>query len=121
MGGKTNRVLNFLFPPLCIACREPVGEAGGFCADCWRDIAFLDGPACGCCGVPFPLDPGSETLCAACLASPPSYDKAPAFLPMTAKSVVRFLYLNTATRWIWCRVSRAGWNVLVTACWLIAT
>jgi ComF family protein len=98
MGGKTNRVLNFLFPPLCIACREPVGEAGGFCAECWRDIAFLDGPSCGCCGVPFPLDPGAETLCAACLVRPPAYDKARAIFAYDGKSRAPILALKHADR-----------------------
>ena len=47
-------VLDLLFPPLCIGCRAPVGEAG-FCAACWSGISFLDGPGCACCGLPFPV------------------------------------------------------------------
>lgn len=72
--------LNLLFPPLCIACRAPVGEPGALCAACWQTIQFLDGPMCACCGLPFEFDPGGETLCAACHAKPPAYDKARAVM-----------------------------------------
>src|SRR5581483_8858747 len=98
MGGTGDQILNFLFPPLCIGCREPVGEAGGFCAGCWNGIAFLDGPACACCGTPFPLDPGSDTLCAACLARPPAYDKARAIFAYDEKSRAPILALKHADR-----------------------
>jgi predicted amidophosphoribosyltransferase len=78
-------VLDLLFPPLCIACRAPVGEAG-FCPDCWGGIAFLDGPACACCGLPFPVDLGGDNFCAACLAKPPAFDTARAILAYDEKS-----------------------------------
>jgi ComF family protein len=103
MGGKADSVLNFLFPPLCIGCREPVGETGGFCPACWSGIVFLDGPGCACCGTPFPVDPGDyaqggETLCAACLARPPAYARARAIFAYDEKSRGPILALKHADR-----------------------
>lgn len=47
-----------------------VGEAHALCAACWNAISFIEGSLCTCCGSPFDVDPGSETLCGACLARP---------------------------------------------------
>ncbi|HEY5337894.1 MAG TPA: ComF family protein [Rhizomicrobium sp.] len=69
-------VLDLLFPPLCIICRETVREPGSLCPDCWQTIGFLDGPACSTCGLPFEFDVGEGTLCATCLSRPPAFDKA---------------------------------------------
>ena len=74
------QVLDALYPPLCIGCREHVSEPGSLCPECWRTLHFLDGPVCAACGLPFEIDPGGETLCAGCLTYPPSFDKARAVL-----------------------------------------
>lgn len=73
-------VLDLAFPPQCIACRVPVSEPGSLCPDCWQTVRFLDGPMCEVCGTPFEFDPGLGTLCAACQAHPPAYDKARAVM-----------------------------------------
>lgn len=78
--------LDLLYPPLCVGCRSQVAEPGSLCAACWQNIDFLDGPGCVCCGLPFDLDPGGETLCAACLADPPSFDRARAVMRYDDKS-----------------------------------
>lgn len=69
-------VLDALFPPRCISCRTAVSSAGGLCAACWSKISFIEGAVCHACGMPFEVDPGGETLCAACLAYPPAFDRA---------------------------------------------
>ena len=74
------KALDLLYPPLCIGCRAQVAEPGSLCGTCWKEVEFLEGPACMCCGLPFDLDPGCSTLCAACLADPPSFDRARAVL-----------------------------------------
>src|SRR3954463_4231203 len=91
-------LLDLLFPPLCIGCREPVGQTGGFCAPCWSGIQFLDGPGCACCGVPFPVDPGPGTLCGPCLARPPAFERARAILAYDDKSRGPILALKHADR-----------------------
>ncbi|MEI9993595.1 MAG: ComF family protein [Rhizomicrobium sp.] len=78
--------LDLVFPPMCIACRTQVAEPGALCAKCWQDVRFLEGPMCGCCGLPFDFDMGGETLCAACHADPPAFDKARAVMRYDAAS-----------------------------------
>ena len=68
--------LDLLFPPLCMMCRKPVGEPGALCPDCWKNVSFIDGPACTSCGLPFEFDAGADTRCATCLANPPAFDRA---------------------------------------------
>ncbi len=93
-----HNILNLLFPPLCIACRVQVSDAGSLCPDCWRTLHFLDGPACIQCGLPFEIDPGGETLCAACLAYPPAFDKARAIMRYDEASRKPILALKHADR-----------------------
>jgi ComF family protein len=97
MAVAAKAVLDLLFPPLCMACRAPVGEAG-FCAACWSGIHFLDGPACACCGLPFPVALEGENLCAACLAEPPAFDSARAILAYDDNSRGAILALKHADR-----------------------
>jgi ComF family protein len=89
--------LDLLFPPLCIGCRTPVADAG-FCAACWSELTFLDGPACACCGLPFPVALEGENLCAACLAKPPAFDRARAILAYDENSRGAILALKHADR-----------------------
>jgi len=97
LGNVAKPVLDLLFPPLCIGCRAPVGEAG-FCADCWSGITFLDGPGCACCGLPFPVALEGENLCAGCLATPPAFDSARAIMAYDEKSRGAILVLKHADR-----------------------
>jgi ComF family protein len=90
--------LNFVYPPLCVGCRALVGEPGSLCATCWKDVEFLDGPACECCGLPFELDPGPGTRCAACLAEPPVFDRARAVMRYDEASKGPILALKHADR-----------------------
>ena len=48
--------------------------AGGFSADAWSRIRFLDGPVCDGCGAPFEFETGAR--CAACQARPRAFDAA---------------------------------------------
>jgi ComF family protein len=91
-------LLDIVFPPLCIACREPLGQGQGFCASCWSQISFLDGPMCACCGLPFGVDPGEGTQCAACLARPPAFDRARAIVAYDEASRGPILSLKHADR-----------------------
>ena len=78
--------------------RAGVRSRRALCAACWQKIQFLDGPMCACCGLPFELDPGGETLCAACHASPPAFDKARAVMRYDEKSRGPILALKHADR-----------------------
>lgn len=65
--------LDMLFPPQALD-GGPRPMAGGFSADAWSRIRFLDGPVCDGCGAPFEFDPGDR--CAACVAKPRAFDAA---------------------------------------------
>ena len=81
-GRAAQMALDLLFPPLCVACRARVSEPHSLCANCWREVEFLDGPICQKCGAPFDVDPGGETVCGACLMKPHDFD--------IARSVMRY-------------------------------
>ena len=91
-------VLDVLFPPLCIGCRETVREPGSLCADCWNSISFIEGAMCERCGLPFEIDPGPGTLCGACHATPPAFDKARAVMRYDEASKASILALKRADR-----------------------
>jgi len=96
-GNVVKAIADLLFPPLCIACRNQVGEAG-FCAACWSGISFLDGPGCACCGLPFAVALEGDNLCAVCLARQQAFDTARAILAYDEKSRGAILALKHADR-----------------------
>jgi ComF family protein len=67
--------LDLGLPPLCAACRQPVGSAG-LCAPCWSRLAFIAPPYCERLGIPFAYDPGPGMLSMEAIADPPAYDRA---------------------------------------------
>ena len=67
--------LGMALPPLCAACREPVGSEG-LCAACWSKLSFIAPPYCERLGIPFPFDPGPGVLSMEAIADPPAYDRA---------------------------------------------
>jgi ComF family protein len=69
------RVLDAGLPPLCPACREPVGD-NGLCAPCWSKLSFIARPFCERLGIPFAYDPGPGLLSMEAIADPPSYARA---------------------------------------------
>src|SRR3546814_10264798 len=86
------RVLDLVLPPRCLGCGELVERQGSLCGTCWAAIAFVTDPQCRCCGLPFAFDPGSDadvprdeavgagSLCGACLAAPPAFERARAVM-----------------------------------------
>ncbi len=72
--------LDFLFPPLCVSCGTRISEPYALCSECWREVSFVDGTVCMRCGLPFEIDPGENTVCAACYAAPCVFDCARSIL-----------------------------------------
>lgn len=72
----TNRLLDILYPPLCIACRGNVHENGNICAKCWGDISFISDPQCNICGFPFDFEISKGTICPGCMQNEPSFSKS---------------------------------------------
>lgn len=73
---RLDLVVDALLPPRCLACGTIVGTAGLLCGPCWGGLAFIAGPQCACCGLPFPVDAGEGALCGACHADPPAFAAA---------------------------------------------
>lgn len=105
--------MDFLLPPLCLACDSPVGEPHGLCAACWKNIRFIERPFCEKCGAPFDLPVDEGTLCGACLAEDPVftaarsavlYDEASKPLLLRFKHADRIHAASALARWM----TRAG-------------
>ncbi len=62
----------FLYPAKCRVCKTSLEVASipYICANCWRDIQFLEPPWCDICGTP-----NVDGLCDECATSPPRYGK----------------------------------------------
>ncbi|HEV8389025.1 MAG TPA: ComF family protein [Dongiaceae bacterium] len=73
-------LLDAILPPRCLKCGEIVADSGSLCGQCWPALKFLAAPCCACCGLPFEFDMGEDSLCAACVADRPLYDRARAAL-----------------------------------------
>jgi len=69
-------VLDTVLPARCLKTGDLVTGQGGLSAKAWSSIEFFAGPCCSACGLSFehPVFPG--TLCAACEARPPAFDRA---------------------------------------------
>ncbi len=73
-------VLDFLFPPRCLACGNPVDRMGSVCAPCWKRLTFITQPCCARCGLPFDYRTGPDALCGPCSGETPPFDRARAAL-----------------------------------------
>jgi ComF family protein len=91
-------VLDLVLPPRCAGCGATVAESGALCPACWRAIEFLTPPCCPRCAYPFEFAVSSETLCAACLARPPVYDRGRAVLRYDSGSRGMLLAFKHADR-----------------------
>jgi ComF family protein len=70
------QVIDFALPPRCPGCAAIVPDPHLFCLTCWQALQFLGEPCCTRCGLPFPFQTGDAAECAACLATPPLFDRA---------------------------------------------
>ncbi len=70
-------LLDLVYPPSCIVCRKAVAAHGAICADCWREIAFIERPYCERLGTPFDQDLGQPGLISLeATANPPAFGRA---------------------------------------------
>ena len=112
------RLVNALLPPRCVGCGETVEEGGALCAACWSGVTFLGAPLCGCCGYPFEYAAPDGSVCAACIARPPAYDRARSvfrYQPESRALILRFKHadgIHAAPAFgVW--LARAGADLLV--------
>jgi ComF family protein len=76
LGAFLRHALDVALPPLCPACREPLGDGVGLCAACWSKLSFIEPPYCARLGIPFTYDPGPGLLSMEAIANPPAYERA---------------------------------------------
>lgn len=69
-------ILDILLPPRCLRCGILVKTNSGLCGTCWNKIHFVDIPFCNCCGLPFEVNVGPDTLCGPCLSTTPLFERA---------------------------------------------
>ena len=110
-----------LLPPVCNNCRDVVATAGALCSACWTRITFITDPLCPVCGRPFDHDLGlGNTICGACAARVPAFDRARAAIVYDDGSrgvITGFKYADRTLlapvlgRWM----ARAGAGLLSTA------
>lgn len=71
-----NGLVDFILPPVCLNCHDPLESGNKLCATCWQGITFISAPYCQKTGHPLPFDAGPEAQSALALKQPPIYDKA---------------------------------------------
>jgi ComF family protein len=90
-----SQVIDFALPPRCPGCGTIILEPHRFCLDCWKALELLGDPCCVCCGLPFAFEGQQASLCGACLAEPPVYDRlraAVAYGPVARKVALKLKY-----------------------------
>ena len=74
-------LLDAILPPRCLKCGEIVADSGALCGALLAGAASSSAPpCCACCGLPFEFEMGEGSLCGACTADRPLYDRARAAL-----------------------------------------
>ena len=71
-----SQMLDFLAPPRCPITGELVHTAGDLSGAGWAQLHFLSKPRCERCGRPFELAVDEGTICGACIAAPPVFQRA---------------------------------------------
>lgn len=74
--GAALAALDTLLPPRCLGSGKIVDAPGMLDAGFWAELAFISQPACDCCGLPFSFGVDAGSLCAACIDTPPDFDRA---------------------------------------------
>lgn len=79
-GAWLTYMINAILPPRCPATGEIVDHPGALAPAFWQQLTFIEPPCCDRCGLPFGVDlsgaDGESILCAACMATPFSFDRA---------------------------------------------
>ena len=114
------RVIDFLVPPKCLMCREPVLEPASLCQVCWNTLKHIDAPVCDVLGLPFAYDQGKGAISPAALADPPPWDRARAAVAYdeASRQLVHALkYRDTLEAGLLMArlMGRAGWQLIQEA------
>jgi len=61
-------LLDFIYPPYCLICKESLNGERVVCNECFDDVIFVPIPFCIKCGRP--LKPDEDTICKRCKKNP---------------------------------------------------
>ena len=67
--------LALCYPPTCPGCGAASMAEGNLCAACAPGLRQVGAPLCGCCGMPFAFEMGTD-MCALCAHARPAYAMA---------------------------------------------
>ena len=68
--------LNFIYPPVCVACGAAIVVSDTLCAACFQRLHAISAPFCPILGIPFATDPGPGTVSLEALAETRPYERA---------------------------------------------
>ena len=68
-------LLELLFPSQCRICARLMRDRDGLCADCWRQIHFIERPYCEILGIPFAMSHGEGTVSALAISQAPPFER----------------------------------------------
>jgi ComF family protein len=71
-----DRLLDLVYPPVCLVCREAVATHGALCPACWGEMGFIERPYCERLGLPFDRDLGAGAISLSASADPPVFARA---------------------------------------------
>lgn len=120
LGQLARTVVDGALPPRCFSCGVLVESHGALCRNCWGKLTLLGPPCCQRCGFPFPYEAPGQTICPACIARSPIYDRARAVFVYDDDSralILRFKHADATHsapffgRWL----ARAGAELLADA------
>ncbi len=69
-------LVDTIYPPQCIGCRQAVAAPSTLCPSCWSGLRFIERPYCERLGTPFALDLGGTLLSPEAIAEPPVFNRA---------------------------------------------
>ena len=72
----TRAVLDFFYPPTCVACPAFTQDHHLLCAACWQYMPFITRPVCDRLGLPLPVDYGEALISLRAMADPPVFARA---------------------------------------------
>ena len=68
-------LIRYALPPRCLGCGVIVGADHSFCLACWQALDFLGEKGCAVCAAPLESVRTGDSVCGACLADPPHFDR----------------------------------------------
>ncbi|HEY8064510.1 MAG TPA: ComF family protein [Methylosinus sp.] len=76
LGSIGARLLDIVYPPVCLVCRRAVASHGALCPRCWGEMGFIEQPYCERLGTPFDRDFGPGMISLEAAADPPAFTRA---------------------------------------------